>query len=214
VTGATRERSAIVLAGGSSRRFGSDKLGAIVRGRPMLDHAILAVASVADEVLVAGLAGPERLLDARGTTLRRIPDAHADAGPLAALAGALAEVRHATVIVVAGDMPDLVPPVLALLAATVDEGGAQAALLAADGRAVPLPAALDVAFAGPAAREVLDAGASSLRALLERLTVAVVDEAAWRALDPDGTTLRDVDEASDLQETERRPRSRRASCGG
>ena len=214
MTAPARDRAAIVLAGGSSRRFGGDKLAATVRGRPMLDHAILAVAAVAGEVLVAGSAGPERLPEAPATAVRRIPDAHPGAGPLAALATALLEVRHRTVIVVGGDMPDLAPAVLALLPATMERNGAQAALLAAGGRSAPLPAALDVAAAAPVARAALDGGASSLRALLDRLVVTVVDEPAWRALDPDGATLRDVDEASDLPDTERRPRSWRASCGG
>src|SRR5213592_1175895 len=42
----------IVLAGGSSTRFGSDKLRAPYRGRPLLHHAIAAVAAVSGDVVV------------------------------------------------------------------------------------------------------------------------------------------------------------------
>ena len=42
----------IVLAGGRSRRFGSDKLASDVGGRPLVEHAIDALATVADEVVV------------------------------------------------------------------------------------------------------------------------------------------------------------------
>ena len=52
--------SAIVLAGGRSSRFGADKLAASMDGRPLLQHAIDAVARVADEVIVVLAAGARR----------------------------------------------------------------------------------------------------------------------------------------------------------
>ena len=55
--------SPIVLAGGASSRFGSDKLAAPLDGRPLLHHALDAVAAVADHVIVVvgpGQAGPRR----------------------------------------------------------------------------------------------------------------------------------------------------------
>ena len=36
------------------------------------------------------------------------------------------------------------------------------------------------------------------RALADALSAAVLSEAAWRALDPDGQTLRDIDTEADL----------------
>jgi hypothetical protein len=50
------------------------------------------------------------------------------------------------------------------------------------------------AFAG---RLVAD-GERSLRGLFERLPTRLIDEAAWRPLDPEGATLRDVDVPGDL----------------
>ncbi|MDP9330797.1 MAG: nucleotidyltransferase family protein, partial [Actinomycetota bacterium] len=47
----------MVLAGGSSSRFGSDKLSAPYRGVPLLHHAVLRLAEVCGEVLV--VIGPE-----------------------------------------------------------------------------------------------------------------------------------------------------------
>ena len=43
---------AIVLAGGASSRFGSDKLAAELDGRPLLHHALEAVAEVAGRIIV------------------------------------------------------------------------------------------------------------------------------------------------------------------
>jgi molybdenum cofactor cytidylyltransferase len=42
----------IVLAGGGSSRFGSDKLRAAYRGRPLLHHAIARVSEVCRDVVV------------------------------------------------------------------------------------------------------------------------------------------------------------------
>ncbi len=43
-----------VLAGGFSSRFGSDKALAIVAGRPLIEHAIAALAAECDAVIVVG----------------------------------------------------------------------------------------------------------------------------------------------------------------
>lgn len=46
----------VVLAGGKSSRFGSDKAKAILSGRELLDHALLALSPYCDGVAVAGRA--------------------------------------------------------------------------------------------------------------------------------------------------------------
>ena len=44
-------------------------------------------------------------------------------------------------------------------------------------------------------------GERSLRAWLQAMRMAVIDEATWTALDPERATLRDVDEPADLDTT-------------
>jgi molybdopterin-guanine dinucleotide biosynthesis protein A len=69
-----------VLAGGRSSRFGSDKALARYRGMTLIDHAIAALQSQCDAVIVVGRDGG-------------VPDwPRPDCGPLGGLAGA---VRHA-----------------------------------------------------------------------------------------------------------------------
>ncbi|MFO1541546.1 MAG: molybdenum cofactor guanylyltransferase [Chloroflexota bacterium] len=227
----------IVLAGGRSRRFGSDKLATVLAGRPLVEHAIDALATVADEVVVViaadavpGTAGAPgqgsgpvppgvRAVHAAAEVrpwLRVVRDGMPDAGPLAGfLAGAWAA-HHPALVVVAGDQPALVPDVLALLAARVGMPAAdglptpRAAQLAATGAAedgVPLPFAADRDAAVVAAEGLLRDGARSLRALLLTLGAATIPAATWRQLDPDGATLRDVDVPADLPAT---PVARRA----
>lgn len=51
-----------VLAGGQSRRFGSDKALALLDGKPLIEHAIAALAAQTDAVIVCGREGgsPDR----------------------------------------------------------------------------------------------------------------------------------------------------------
>lgn len=198
----------IVLAGGASRRFGSDKLAASVDGRSVLDRAIDAVAAVVDEVIVVVAPGDDRPLPPGS---RRVADATAFQGPLAGLATGLAAslatgvagdhrgeaAPSGVVLVVGGDMPALRPAVLRQLVAAVHDGAAGAVLH--DGRAArPLPAAYRSGTAAAATQGLLERGERRLRALPVALDAAVVPLPAWRPLDPDAATLLDVDRPADL----------------
>ena len=188
----------IVLAGGRSSRFGADKLQAIVRGRPLLHHPILALAGCCDAVLVVvSRDGPEPALP-EGVTqpVRIVRDAVSDAGPLAGLVAGLAAAVDPEVLVVGGDQPDLRPELLALLRAAL--GPASAALLADGGEPRSLPMALRREPALAAARSALGADRLSLLGLVLRLDPIIVLEGTWRAADPEGAWRRDVDRPEDL----------------
>lgn len=75
----------VVIAGGRSSRFGSDKAMASFAGRTLMDHALAAVARHADAVAVVGRACPGVI---------EIDDYPAPGlGPLGGLAGALRYAR-------------------------------------------------------------------------------------------------------------------------
>jgi len=194
---------AIVLAGGRSSRFGSDKLAAVVDGEPLLHRALHGVARLPasdDIILVIGADAPvPPLPPGLGACVRVVRDPEPFGGPLVGLrAGLEGLADDAIVVVVAGDMPTLRAPVLRLLVdALAADPMVDAALLAHEGPA-PLPVALR---AGPALRTAdaaLADGRRSLRSLLEAMRVARVPATAWRALDPDADTLRDIDTPADL----------------
>jgi molybdopterin-guanine dinucleotide biosynthesis protein A len=207
----------IVLAGGRSSRFGGAKLEAELDGVALVQHAIAALARVADEVLVAGPAPPGSMVGIAGdrVPMRSIADRVPFEGPLAALAGALEAARGEIAVVAGGDMPRLVPEVLRAMVDHMAAGRFDAVILGSlDGddatqsarrREVPassrrrvLPLALRVRPAARAAREALAAGHRSMHALLDRLTVDELAPEAWERLDPLGGTLRDVDTPADL----------------
>ena len=194
--------AAIVLAGGASRRFGADKLAAMRDGRPLLHHALGRVVEVADPVvLVLAPGAPEPPLPA-GLADRVVVarDPVAFGGPLAGLAAGLAVLDEAVevALVAGGDMPTLAPAVLRLMVdAVAAADGRAAAILDADPPS-PLPLAIRPAPAFDAARALLAADRRSLMGLLDVLGATRIEAARWRALDPGGETLADVDTRADL----------------
>jgi molybdopterin-guanine dinucleotide biosynthesis protein A len=178
--------AALVLAGGRSRRFGSDKLATPVAGRPLLDAALDAAVSAADAQVV--VVGPvERPLPPGVLVTREDP---AYAGPFAAVAAGLELVDADVVLVLAGDLLDPAPAIPVLLDALASAPRADAAVLVDEhGRRQPLLAAfrvlplrgcvVGVDTDGRAAGELLD----GLR------LVEVLDAVGWS---------RDVDAPDDL----------------
>ena len=117
-----------MLAGGRSSRFGSDKLAAEREGVPLLHHAVLRVAEVADDVVVVLAPGASGAGLPPGVRVANDPTE--GEGPLAGLhAGLLAAVRSDVAIVVAGDMPDIQPDVIREMLRVLEESGADAVAL-------------------------------------------------------------------------------------
>ena len=197
----------IVLAGGRSTRFGSDKLAAVVDGEPLLHRAIRAVAVVVNEVVV--VIGPEAEAPALPVDLpvaiSVARDAVAGQGPLAGLVAGLGVAEGSLALLVGGDQPHLRVEVLRALvdalAASAGRVPVDVAALADGGSIWPFPVALRVATVRPAAEAALTARELALFALFERLRVGLVAEERWRRLDPGGRSFRDVDTVDDLART-------------
>jgi molybdenum cofactor guanylyltransferase len=191
--------SGIVLAGGRATRFGGDKLATEVHGRALVEYPILALSRLCSEVIV--VIGPSdtppQLADV-DVPVRVARDASVGGGPIVGLVAGLEMAGTPSVLVAAGDMPALVADVLRLLVRRVEEGGdlAEAAALMDGDTRRPLPSALRRTAALSAAQS-LPPG-SGLRDLLDRLVVAAIPEPEWRAYDPGGRTLLDVDRQEDL----------------
>jgi molybdopterin-guanine dinucleotide biosynthesis protein A len=184
--------TAVVLAGGASSRFGSDKTAALVDGLTLLDRVVDVARTVADEVLVVGPRAP--------SGCRQVMEPEPRRGPLGGLAHGLAHVESPVVLLLAADHPHLRPELLrSLLARLVDRAGGavDAVVPMRGGRPEPLVAAYRTDV-GPVAEQVLAEGGRSMRALLDRLRVDWWAEEDWRRLDPTSVSFDDVDEPGDL----------------
>lgn len=187
--------AAIVLAGGRSSRFGRDKLAESIDGRTLLEHAIGAVRSVTAEVVVVVAPGPGPAVPAG---VRVVHDDQAFEGPLAGVASGLAATEADIALIVAGDMPSVVPALLDRLVTCLSTTGADAAVLEVGEDRPPLPMAVRRSVAVATVGTLLASGERRLRALPEGLHTASVPERDWRHDDPDGASLLDVDTPSDL----------------
>ncbi len=100
---------AVILAGGKSRRFGSDKLKQIIDGKPLLNRAVEIAANHFQDVFISGT--PET--DIPG--IKQIPDLINDAGPIGGLYSSMKQIPADNFFLIAGDMPFIQPGAIQLL---------------------------------------------------------------------------------------------------
>ena len=172
--------AAIVVAGGGSRRFGSDKLD--LRGddgRTLLATTVAGAAAIADPVIVVG---PQREL---GSPVLSALEDPPGGGPCAALVAGLALVPAdcALVAVLAGDAPNGALAVPALT--RVIDDAAAATVTDSAGREQPLTALYSVQPLREALATLGDPADRSVREVLDALrphtVVSIID--AWGACD-------------------------------
>lgn len=169
----------VVLAGGRSRRMGTDKASLNLGGDTALSRVVRALGGCGPVVVVA--AAGQQLPPCRGHVVR---DELPDAGPLAALALGLAtaaELGASAAVVCAVDTPLLHPAVAGALVRFL--GHHDVALPVIGGQPQPLLAAYRTDVAAAAARLVAG-GQRRLQAVLAELDVRAVSAADLRS-DPD-----------------------------
>ena len=106
--------SAAALAGGQSRRMGTDKalLPLVARGQPMLGVVLERLSAVSNDVFV--VANDQERYAALAA--RVVPDLRRDVGALGGIQSAIASSAHDYCLVVACDMPFLSLPLLLRMA--------------------------------------------------------------------------------------------------
>ena len=181
--------AAVVLAGGASRRMGSDK--ALLRlpdGRAVVAAVLETARAVTRRVFLSC-----DTAEHAAQLLAALPDAPPPVlldttpgeGPLAALARALAEIETGPLLALPVDAPLVRSALLYAMLDTHIATGALAVVARIGERVQPLPALYDAVLAG-AARAALAGGRRDLRALIEAAgeRVCWFDEADARAHDP------------------------------
>ena len=159
--------TAVILAGGQSRRMGRDKLILTAGGETLLDRAVRRYASVFPRVLVS-VASPEKFPELGDN---RVFDVFPGAGPLAGLhAGLLATGED--VFLTGADMPYSSPEKALLLSSLC--GDADACVVTdADGRWEPLFGFYRASLL-PKAEALLASGRRSMASLLSSVSLREV----------------------------------------
>ena len=164
-----------MLAGGTSRRFGSDKLAALLPdGRSVLDHCLSGMPAGWDLVVV----GPSRVVPASvSARVRFVQESPAGGGPLAGIAAGLALVRTEVVCVAPGDAPRAGAVLPLLVAALEADSSVEGAVLSdVAGQPNPLIAAYrSEALRGGVLESPENKAARTLLTLPHRLVPAEFD---------------------------------------
>jgi molybdenum cofactor guanylyltransferase len=190
----------IILAGGQSRRLGFDKRRLRLWGADgptLLEHTLALVAPLSTEVIVV-------LNDADAwpnLAARSVPDAYPEAGPLGGLASGMQALHAETALVVACDMPQLEPALLAALSAEP---------LAADVRCLVRPVtgpepllALYHRRCRCSAETLLRQGERRMSAFLATLCRDERGPGWWARYDPAGRSFTNINRPHDLATMDR-----------
>ena len=162
----------LVLAGGGSRRMGRDKGAIRLGGEPQVIGAWRLLCGVCDPVYVSINAAQRDI--APYADLPVIVDSGATHGPAAGLLAAWERFADVAWLVLAVDLPRVGPRVLEPLIDARDSRCAATVLRHADGTLEPLCTIWEPAARLALATEVA-AGGNSLRRVLERSRIAVLD---------------------------------------
>jgi molybdopterin-guanine dinucleotide biosynthesis protein A len=182
--------TALILAGGNSKRMGQDKANLLLNGQTLLQHVVATMQQLFPEVIVS-VRQPRPESD-----MPQVRDDPAHTGPLAGLAAGLERAATPWVFAVACDMPFVTPAVIGRLAQCRND--CQAVVPLVHGHPQPLAAFY--------AKSCLDEihvllngnGKHSLRALLNELQVCYVSEQEMLAADPQLRSFFDLDTPQDL----------------
>lgn len=174
-----------VLAGGASRRMGTDKADVEISGSTLLDRVTSAVAEVTDRVVVLG---------GQREGYETWPDEAPGSGPLAGLATALSRMTEDRALVVAVDNAFVQAGTLAHLASVesdlpvvpVDHSGVRQVTCAVYPRQI----------AGQALEEAESGG--SVQTLLDRVSFLPVTPEQWETWGEDGRSWYSVDSSEAL----------------
>ena len=161
--------TAIILAGGDSRRMGRDKAGLVVGNRTLLQQVAAAMGKVFPEVIVS----VRRLR--KDIDLPQVCDGQADqgqppgAGPLAGVMAGLGCLETTWAFVVACDMPFVQPAMVELLGSYREHH--QAVVPVVQGHRQTLAAYYARSCLDTIQAHLAAGGKNSLRAVLEKLQV-------------------------------------------
>lgn len=208
----------LIMAGGRSTRFGSDKLAASVSGRtPLLAYTLARVAPwFAETVVVHGQGGPppglERGPGAQPPPVRFAADYLPGGGPLVGLISGLSACRTEWAFVLAADMPFVERALVDLLWKYASETDDADVVVPVTPRGIePLCAFYRRSVKG-AARTAADARKRRVIAFFDEVRVVEIAEADSRSVDPELVSFFNINTVEDLQAAQRTAAAKRQAA--
>lgn len=129
-----RKATAVVLAGGQSRRMGRDKAWLPVAGRPLIEHIVNQLRPHFEQILISA----NDLERFSGLGLEVVPDRRSDQGPMMAVASTLIHARYEEVFFVPCDVPRVPIDLLHRLLREARTGADVVVPVTSEGRYEPL----------------------------------------------------------------------------
>jgi len=172
--------TAILLAGGRSKRMGVDKALLDWQGKPILQVLVERFQAAGFSVVVAG-GSPERLKQLRSIAAHIVPDlpAHEGFGPLAGIEAGLLHTRANVIGVIACDLPYAEPKLIAWLAEKLVD--AEAVVPMVNDEPQPLHAVYARSCL-PKLVAQLESEDKSVRSFLRQLKALYVPQAKWQGV--------------------------------
>ncbi|HIE30771.1 MAG TPA: molybdenum cofactor guanylyltransferase [Methanosarcinales archaeon] len=194
-------RTAVILCGGRSARFGSDKAMLAIDGTPMIARMVRRVLPIVDEIIIAARdrVQGEYIAEAISNDLTVVYDPVTGYGPVAGIFAGMQASRSEYSVCLACDLPHINPDVIdAIFACAEDNDGDAAIPVHRNG----MFEALHAVYGRPmirACQSAMENRDRTVRSAISHLKRAVfVSTESLRRFDPDLRTFLNVNHPEDL----------------
>lgn len=180
----------VILAGGESRRMGSDKSLLPIQGARFIDHVYSRMAALFEEVIIV-TNSPDLYNE---IDCRKVPDIYYAQGALAGVHSGLAHAKQEQVFVVGCDMPFISAAVVQQICSHADEG--DLVIPHSSSGHEPLHALYSKSCL-PAMEKVLDAGQKRIMLFFDRVKLVELPASEIRHLDPQEQSFQNINTPED-----------------
>ena len=171
----------LILSGGHSRRYGTDKAAILLEGQPLLERMVQIVSGAVDHLFVS--VRPDQTEDALRNGYPLILDEQSGWGPAGGILAAHGHEPSVAWLVVACDLAYLdEAAIVALIASRQPDQGATGYRSPVDGLAEPLCAIWEPATLRTFQRQAITGGQLSPRAMLASVNMHLIDVADAKKL--------------------------------
>lgn len=170
------DATALILAGGKSSRFGSDKARLRIHDRDIVEMLAEECAKVCREVLVITDSG-SKFSPRRHNLFREVADNYSGNGPMGGLQAGLAAASHDLCLLLACDMPLLTAPLMKLF---LDHAEERELVLPKDGEDIEPMFGVYKKSLLPAVERLLAANRRSLLNLIPETDALLLPQDVWQ----------------------------------